>query len=233
MKKIFERILTVVMVLIIAFAFLFVGVRIFGLTPYTVLSGSMEPTYHVGSLIYVKDVDPEDLEVGDPITYTISKNTVVTHRIVEIIYDENDPSKISFKTKGDNNEDPDGEPVPAENILGKPVFSIPLLGYVIFYIQRPPWNAIAIGLLIILLGLAFLPDLIDKICGTDDKDSKDNDSESGEKKSEGEPKEDSPPELPDRGNESKESDSEERSASAEDSTPPPPTPPLPENEDSK
>lgn len=164
-KKVFEKLLTVIMVLVIAFAFLMVGVRLFGLTPYTVLSGSMEPTYHVGSLIYVKDVDPADLDVDDPITYLIDNKTVVTHRIIEVLYDDDGITKIGFKTKGDNNEDPDGTPVSPENILGKPVFSIPLLGYIIFYVQRPPWNAVAIGLLVLILGFAFLPDLLDKFGG--------------------------------------------------------------------
>lgn len=171
-KKVFEKLLTAVMVLMIIFAFLLVGMRIFGLTPYTVLSGSMEPTYHVGSLIYVKDADPADLDVDDPITYLINNKTVVTHRIIEVIYADDGVTKTAFKTQGDNNEDPDGEPVPAANILGKPVFSIPLLGYVIFYIQRPPWNALAIGVLVLLLGFAFLPDLIDKLLGANAADEK-------------------------------------------------------------
>lgn len=171
-KKVFEKLLTAVMVLMIIFAFLLVGMRIFGLTPYTVLSGSMEPTYHVGSLIYVKDADPADLDVDDPITYLINNKTVVTHRIIEVIYADDGVTKTAFKTQGDNNEDPDGEPVPAANILGKPVFSIPLLGYVIFYIQRPPWNALAIGVLVLLLGFAFLPDLIDKLLGANATDEK-------------------------------------------------------------
>ena len=42
-------------------AILLVGVRVIGLNVYTVLSGSMEPTYHTGSLIYVKKVDYKDL----------------------------------------------------------------------------------------------------------------------------------------------------------------------------
>ena len=146
MKKVLNIILTVIMSLAILFAFLLVGVRIFGLKPYTVLSGSMEPNYHVGSLIYVKKVDPKDLRVDDPITYVIGTRTVVTHRIIEVIDD-----------------DPDGTPVSERNILGKPVFTIPVLGYFVYFIQHPPGNAIAIGLLVLLVGLTFLPDLLDKL----------------------------------------------------------------------
>ena len=192
-KKVFEKLLTAVMVLMIIFAFLLVGMRIFGLTPYTVLSGSMEPTYHVGSLIYVKDVDPNDLDVDDPITYLVNNKTVVTHRIIEVIYADDGVTKTAFRTQGDNNEDPDGEPVPAANILGKPVFSIPLLGYVIFYIQRPPWNALAIGVLVLLLGFAFLPDLIDKLLGTEpEKKSEDEKPDVKDEKAGAEEKTDTP-----------------------------------------
>ena len=161
MKKVLNIILTVIMSLAILFAFLLVGVRIFGLKPYTVLSGSMEPNYHVGSLIYVKKVDPKDLRVDDPITYVIGTRTVVTHRIIEVIDD--DPEELKFRTKGDNNDDPDGTPVSERNILGKPVFTIPVLGYFVYFIQHPPGNAIAIGLLVLLVGLTFLPDLLDKL----------------------------------------------------------------------
>ena len=62
-KKTIDVITTVTLILIIVFAFLLVGVRLFGLEPYTVLSGSMEPEYHVGSLIYVKDTSVAELEV--------------------------------------------------------------------------------------------------------------------------------------------------------------------------
>ncbi len=58
----------VVLVLAALMLVAFAGVRLFGLTPYAVLSGSMEPEYPTGSLIYVRDVDPADVAVGDAIT---------------------------------------------------------------------------------------------------------------------------------------------------------------------
>lgn len=54
MKKLWNMITTVLVALVVILAILLVGVRVIGLTPYVVLSGSMEPTYHTGSLIYVK-----------------------------------------------------------------------------------------------------------------------------------------------------------------------------------
>lgn len=77
-----------------------VGVRLVGLNTYVVLSGSMEPTYHTGSLLYVKSVDPQDLRVGDPITFMLNEDTVATHRIIEILPDEEDSSVLRFRTQG-------------------------------------------------------------------------------------------------------------------------------------
>lgn len=144
---------------VILLAVALVGVRLIGLQPYVVLSGSMRPTYEVGDLIYVKPVDYKELKVGDPITYLVSNDTVVTHRIIEVLVDEESPEEIRFFTQGDANDIPDGTSVHYKNIIGKPVFSIPYLGYVSDYIQNPPgmYMAIAIGALLILL--VFLPDL--------------------------------------------------------------------------
>ena len=125
----------------------------------------MEPTYHVGSLIYVKEVDPRQLEPGDVITFLLSEDTVATHRITEVIPDEEDPATLRFFTKGDANEAPDGSSVHYKNIIGTPVFTIPYLGYLAAYIQAPPGMYVAIAGGAVLILLVFLPDLF-----TDDKE---------------------------------------------------------------
>ena len=167
MKKIINTITSVFLVMVILLALALVGVRLFGVNPYTVLSGSMEPTYHVGSLIYVKPVDPATLKVGEPITYVIEGGTVVTHRIVEIVENPNGDGSLAFKTKGDANNTADGTPVHSKNIIGKPIFTIPVLGYVAYAIQNPPGSFLAVGLCAIILLLTFLPDLFDKIFASD------------------------------------------------------------------
>ena len=159
-KKIWNAVSTLIVAIIVALAILLVGVRLVGLQVFTVLSGSMEPTYHVGSLIYVKDADYKELEVGDPVTFMLNKNTVATHRIIEILVDENDPDTISFFTKGDTNDTPDGNALHYKDIIGTPVFTIPYLGYVSHYIQNPPGTYIAITLAAIFVALTFVPDLL-------------------------------------------------------------------------
>ncbi len=158
-KRIWSWISGVLVGIVVLLAIALVGVRLVGLQPYVVLSGSMEPTYHVGSLIYVKSVDYKELKVGDPITYMLSENTVVTHRIIEVLVDEEDPNTIRYFTQGDANAVADGTSVHYKNIIGKPVFSIPYLGYVSNYIQNPPGMYVAIAAGAILILLVFLPDI--------------------------------------------------------------------------
>lgn len=158
-KRIWNWITTVLVAIVVVLAILLVGARLIGLQVFTVLSGSMEPAYHVGSLIYVKDVDPYELESGDVITFMLSEDTVATHRIVEVVPDENDSTVVRFKTKGDANAAEDGSLVHYKNVIGSPVFTIPKLGYVANYIQNPPGTYIAISAGAILLLLVFLPDL--------------------------------------------------------------------------
>lgn len=156
-KKVWNIFTTVIVVLVVIFAVLLIGVRLFGVQVYSVISGSMEPEYPVGSLIYVKEVDPAEIEVNDVITYVLPSETPSTHRVVRI-----DEENQLFYTKGDANETEDGAPVHFKNLIGTPVFKIPYLGYVAYYIQHPPGMYIAIAAGAVLLILVFLPDLFKK-----------------------------------------------------------------------
>ncbi len=159
-KRIWNAVTSVLVGLVLLLAIALVGVRLFGLQVYTVLSGSMEPAYHTGSLIYVKEVDHTKLQAGDVITFMLSEDTVATHRIVGVVPDDEDASVLRFRTKGDANDAEDGKLVHYRNIIGSPVFTIPYLGYMANMIQNPPGTYIAISLGAILLILVFLPDLL-------------------------------------------------------------------------
>ncbi len=156
-KKAWNIISTILVVLVVIFAVLLVGVRFFGVQVYSVISGSMEPEYPVGSLIYVKEVDPSEIEMGDVITYVLPNETPSTHRVIRI-----DEENQHFYTKGDANETEDGSPVHFKNLIGTPIFKISFLGYIAYYIQHPPGMYIAIAAGAVLLILVFLPDLFKK-----------------------------------------------------------------------
>lgn len=159
LKKIWNFVSTVLVAVVVLLALLLAGARIFGLQVFTVLSGSMEPTYHTGSLIYVKKVDPFTIQPGQPITFMLDEKTVATHRVVGVVPDEEDTTVIRFRTKGDANEAEDGTLVHYKNVIGEPVFSIPYLGYLAEYIQHPPGMYVAISAGAVLLLLVFIPDI--------------------------------------------------------------------------
>lgn len=176
-KKVWDAVTTILVVIVVALAIMLVGVRVAGIQVYTVLSGSMEPTYHTGSLIYVKSVDYTEIEAGQVITFMLDEDTIATHRVVEVIPDEEDENVIRYRTKGDANDAEDGSLVHYKNVIGTPIFSIPYMGYVANYIQNPPGRYVAISAGAILLLLVFLPDLFDEDKETKKKKNKEGKSE--------------------------------------------------------
>ena len=71
-KKIWNIISTILVGIIVLCAVFLMGSRLLGFQVFNVISGSMEPTYNVGDLIYVKEVNPYDIEVGTPITFVLN-----------------------------------------------------------------------------------------------------------------------------------------------------------------
>ena len=169
LKKLWSVLSTLIVIAVVALAILLAGVRIVGLTPYVVLSGSMEPNYHTGSLIYDKKVDPFTLKEGDVITFMVSEDTLATHRIVGVVPDEDEPGTIRFRTKGDANDAEDGTLVHYKNVVGTPVFTIPYLGYFSNWITHAPGKYIAITAAVVFLILLFLPDMLKKADEADKK----------------------------------------------------------------
>ena len=158
LKKIWNIVSTTLVVLMVLCAVFLMGSRLLGYQCYTVISGSMEPEYSVGDLLYVKKVDLKNIEVGDPITFILNEDLVVaTHRVVRV-----DAENQRFYTKGDANEIEDSEPVHFNNLIGVPQFAIPKLGYVSDFVQSSPGMYITIAVGAVLLVLVFLPDLLGK-----------------------------------------------------------------------
>ena len=164
-KTIWNVLSTLILLVIVVLAVLLAGVRLVGLRPFVVLSGSMEPTYHVGSMIYVKSVDPGSIQVGAPITFVLNEDLdVATHRVIDI-----DRENQHFYTKGDANDAADGSPVHFNNLVGKPIFTIPCLGYFADWLSNPPGIYLAGTGMVIFAILLFLPDLLAKADESDRK----------------------------------------------------------------
>ena len=184
LKVIWNTVTWILVLVIVLGAIALAGVRLVGLQPFAVLSGSMEPTYHTGSIVYVKKIDYHELKAGDPITFMLDEKTLATHRIVEVIPDAEEPDTIRFRTKGDANENEDAGLVHCKNVVGKPVFTIPKLGYVSNYIQNPPGNYIMMSCCAILVMFTFLPDVF--ASGDDEPQKKKKKAETADAKDESE-----------------------------------------------
>lgn len=94
---------------------------------YTVVSGSMEPTLPVDSLVYVEPADPAEIQPGDIVAFW-RNGTVVTHRAVENRREEN-----SLITRGDANDVEDMDPVLYLNLIGRVKYHLPGLGMLMLY----------------------------------------------------------------------------------------------------
>jgi signal peptidase len=123
---------------------------LFGIRPFVVLSGSMEPVIHTGSLCYINEkVESTDIVTGDVIAFNAGDATVV-HRVIGV--DENG----HFITKGDANEVQDLAPVSSANFAGKQVFAIPYMGYVSQWLQ----SKTGIVAVVAAIALSFLSSII-------------------------------------------------------------------------
>lgn len=97
---------------------------------YIVDSGSMSPTINLDSMIIVKELRPEEVAVGDIITYYgHNKSSRVTHRVMGI---END---ATFITKGDANDTNDPMTLEGKKVIGKVVYIIPFIGKVFRFLN--------------------------------------------------------------------------------------------------
>lgn len=95
---------------------------------FVILSGSMEPALSPGDVVIVDA--SASVAVGDIVTFRDGGEVPTTHRVVDV-QDE------GYVTKGDANENRDSRPVPASDLLGRVVFTIPLIGHIILWVNTP------------------------------------------------------------------------------------------------
>lgn len=163
---IITNIITWVVIICILAAVCVLGVpKFFGVTPFIVQSGSMEPVIHTGSIVYITKMDEEPQE-GDIVAYLAGDGLAVVHRIIG-------RGDTGYITKGDANSTPDMIETAPSQIIGRYAMSVPYAGYLlagvqshVFYVgplKMPAVIPAAIGVLLLLnfieyvMGL-FIPD---------------------------------------------------------------------------
>lgn len=147
------RALSWVVLTAVAVTLLLIAPLVAGYHPMVVLSGSMVPSYPVGSVTYYKSADYEDISVGDAITFRIGEGReLATHRVTA-----RDDEARSFTTKGDHNETEDANPVPFSRVAGRTTgLAIPYVGYFVRYAQQ--WYVLGACGLILTADILLTPE---------------------------------------------------------------------------
>ncbi len=141
-KKFISVLANITYILIAIYAIIAIP-SFFGYKPLVVLSGSMEPTFKVGSVIYYEPLNGEEIKEKDIIVYKLD-DKFVTHRVNRI---ENGV----YYTKGDANNSEDSLPPTIDNIVGKVnKVHIILVGYYIKFINDHIYLAVVAVVILVL-----------------------------------------------------------------------------------
>lgn len=126
---------------------------VFGIKPFMVLSGSMETEIKVGDLILTRVIDPDTLKVGDVIAFRDEEGTVTTHRIIDLVEEDN---KTYYITKGDNNNTQDKNLVEKKDVEGLYIGRIPGVGSIMKSLSDPTVIIISIAGITFLFVIGFM-----------------------------------------------------------------------------
>jgi signal peptidase len=131
------------------------GPLAFGGRTFAVLSGSMEPTLHVGDLVLEKKVSARDIHVGDIVTFRSPDDAgkLITHRVRRVVIAD---GTVKVTTKGDANLSPERWTVPADGSVGRALGRVPKVGYLLVWTRSPAGRMLLIVLPAFLLGLSQL-----------------------------------------------------------------------------
>ena len=108
-----------------------------------------------GDLIIIKSAKPEDVKIGDVISFFDPESggtAVVTHRVIALEVDEKTGALVSFRTRGDNNNTADLVSIPAKNLVG--IWTGKVIGgagSVAMFLQSTPGLILCIAVPIVLL----------------------------------------------------------------------------------
>lgn len=136
-KAIFSLIKTLITLIVIAFVAIVLiqrfsnnNISVAGYRMFTVVTESMVPKYLVGDVLLVKEKNPEEIAIGDDVTYMGKigsyADKIVTHQVVDI--DKTDINNIKFTTRGIAN-DTDDPQIEESQIYGTVVAKLKIVTY--------------------------------------------------------------------------------------------------------
>jgi signal peptidase I len=121
-----------------------------GMHSFTVMSGSMEPTIHVGDVVIDSKISPLDARPGDVVTFSdpTGRHRLITHRVRSIHTRGN---QVQVVTKGDANNTVERWSVPANGRIGRVELRVWKLGYPLVYAHSRYGLILLVGLPALLL----------------------------------------------------------------------------------
>lgn len=160
---------TALLVLLVAACIPLTVPRFFGFQVYSVISGSMEPSIPIGSLVYIRSVEPAEVQESDVIAFYGAEDSasIITHRVVE-----NRTFMGEFVTKGDANSEEDLNPIPYAQFIGRVEHSFPRVGALAELLTSQTGKAAAGGLIVVAILLHILAGILDSRSGAGKKQQK-------------------------------------------------------------
>ena len=130
--------------------------RAVGVTPFTVLTGSMEPAFAPGDVVLSQRRAPLSVRPGDVVTFhdPSRDGELVTHRVESM---RRNGSQVTFVTKGDANDLSETWTVPADGHIGRAALAVPKVGHVLH------WAGTREGKLALIAGPAALLVLLELV----------------------------------------------------------------------
>ncbi len=134
----------ILLLLVVALCLPLTVPRLLGYELYAIVSGSMEPAISVGSVVYAKRINPQEIEAGDVIVFYggHDSSAVITHRAVE-----NHKEEQELLTKGDANAGNDMLPIAYNNVIGRVGLSVPILGILLPLVTETSGKLYLVGIL--------------------------------------------------------------------------------------
>jgi signal peptidase I len=130
-------------------------------------SHPFEYTLHLGDLIIVQGIGPEEIKTGpapygDIIVFRQvqqSGGELIVHRAIG---NKTVDGQLSFITRGDGNTVQDPTPIPAGNVVGKVVMRVPWVGHLALLMRNQAGIYIIVGIIILLIAVEFILPLATK-----------------------------------------------------------------------
>lgn len=142
MKRLVDSVRNIIFLVAVCVIICAVICVILQIKPAVVVSGSMEPALHTGSVVFI-DKKKTDPEVGEIVAFE-KGGAFITHRVAK-------KTKDGYVTKGDANKTDDFGILKPEAVIGTTEYSVPYLGYIIRLLAEPAGIIISVSICICLM----------------------------------------------------------------------------------